>query len=204
MKKPSGNSEKIFTELPLRVAFRNMSPSKAVEADIRDKAAKLESFYDRVVSCKVVVEAPHRHHHKGKLYHVRIDIAVPGGELVINREPSQHAAHSDVYVAVRDAFDASRRKLQDFARRQRGTKKIHEAQPLARVAKLFSEEGYGFLKTADGREIYFHRNSVLEPGFERLKVGVDVTFAEEEGLRGPQASTVKLAGKHSLSAALRP
>lgn len=201
MKNSSGNGEKIFTELPLRVAFRNMSPSKAVEADIRDKALKMGSFYGRIISCKVVVEAPHRHHHKGKLYHVRIDIVVPGGELVINREPSQHAAHTDVYVAVRDAFDAARRKIQDFARRQRGVKKIHETAPLARVTKLFSEEGYGFIKTADGREIYFHRNSVLEPGFERLEVGMDVTFAEEEGLQGPQASTIKLAGKHSLNAA---
>lgn len=200
MQKSSGNGEKIFTELPLRVAFRNMSPSKTVEADIRNKAAKLGSFYGRIISCKVVVEAPHRHHHKGKLYHVRIDIVAPGGELVINREPSEHAAHGDVYVAVRDAFDAARRKLQDFARRQRGVKKIHEAAPLARVARLFTEEGYGFLKTADGREIYFHRNSVLEPGFERLEVGMDVAFAEEEGSEGPQASTVKLAGKRSLSA----
>ena len=171
--------EKVVSEMPLRVTFRHMPPSRAVEADIREKAVKLQSFYDRITSCTVVVEAPHRRHHKGKLYHVRIDIAAPGGELVINREPSQHASHKYIYVAIRDAFGAARRKLQDFARRQRGTLKVHEPLPLARVVKLFPEKGFGFLETSDGREIYFHSNSVLEPGFERLEVGTDVTFAEE-------------------------
>ena len=201
MRNPSVGVGKIPVKLPLQVTFRDIPPSRAVEADIREKAIKLESFYDRIVSCKVIVEAPHRRHHKGKLYHVRIDVTVPGGELVINREPSQHASHKDIYVAIRDAFGAARRKLQDFGRRQRGTLKVHEPLPLARVAKLFPEKGFGFLETSDGREIYFHGNSVLEPGFERLEVGTDVTFAEEEGLQGPQASTVKLAGKRSLSAA---
>src|SRR3989338_7479151 len=122
-------------KIPLKITFRNMPPSKAVEATIREKAAKLESFYDRIMSCRVMVEAPHRHHHKGKRYNVRIDITVPGGELVINRapkpgftpdpelkqaatherfgnhEPSKYAAHADIHVAVRDAFDAARKVL---------------------------------------------------------------------------------------------
>jgi cold shock CspA family protein/ribosome-associated translation inhibitor RaiA len=176
-----------------------MPPSEAIETNIREKAVKLDSFYDRIMSCRVVVEAPHRHHRKGKLYHVRVDMTMPGGELVINREPSKRAAHKDVYVAIRDAFDAARRQLQDFARRQRGTLKVHEPVPLARVSKLFPEKGFGFLETSDGREIYFHRNSVLEPGFSRLEIGTEVTFAEEQGDRGPQASTVKFAGKRSLA-----
>jgi len=76
-------------EIPLKITFRDMPLSKAVEATIREKAAKLESFYDRIMSCRVMVEAPHRHHHKGKAYQVRIDITVPGGELVINRAPKR-------------------------------------------------------------------------------------------------------------------
>ena len=174
-----------------------MPPSEAIESKIREKTAKLESFYERIMSCRVVVEAPHRRHRKGKLYHVRIDMTAPGGEIVINREPSRHASHKDVYVAIRDAFDAARRKLQDFARRQRGTQKVHEPPPLARVTKLFQEKGFGFLETPDGREIYFHSNSVLEPGFDTLEIGTEVVFAEEQGADGPQASTVKLAGKRS-------
>ena len=201
---------------PLQVKFRNMPRSKAIEDNIREKASKLEYFYDRIVSCRVIVGAPHRHHRKGKAYEVRIDLAVPGGELVINRWPkrlkaaksslteqpetkliesherSKLESHADVYVAIRDAFNAAGRKLQDYARRQRGTVKLHEIPPRARVSKLFPEEKYGFL---EGREIYFHSNSVLQPGFDELDVGAEVYFVEEQGEKGPQASTVRLVGK---------
>ena len=203
-------------EIPLQIKFRNMPGSQAIEDNIREKTSKLNSFYDRIVSCRVIVEAPHRHHRKGKAYEVRIDITVPGGELVINRapkrlkavksglaeqpetklierhEPSKHGAHADIYVAIRDAFNAAGRKLQEYARRQSGAVKVHEGPPRARVARLFPEERYGFLETPDGREIYFHGNSVIQPGFEHLKTGVEVYFAEEEGEKGPQASTVRL------------
>jgi ribosome-associated translation inhibitor RaiA len=107
-----------------------MEPSEAIATNIRDKAAKLESFYEKIMGCRVLVEAPHRHHHKGKLYHVRIDLTLPGREIVINREPSQHASHQDVYVALRDAFAAARRKLQDFVRRRRGAVKVHASPRL--------------------------------------------------------------------------
>lgn len=177
--------------LPLQLSVRNMSLSEAAEADIREKAARLDSFYDQVMGCRVIVEAPHRHHRKGVLYNVRIDMTVPGSELVIKREP-----HEDLYVAIRDAFDAARRQLEDFARRRRGDVKTHEAPSYARVTKLLAE--YGFLETPDGREIYFHRNSVLDGGFDRLKTGAEVRFSEEEGEQGPQASTVALIGKHHV------
>ena len=206
-------------DIPLKITFRDMAPSPAIEANIREKAAKLDSLYDRIMSCRVIVEAPHRHHHKGKTYEVRIDLTVPGGELVINHapkrlaaaklkhseepekdfaeihEPSKHAAHEDVYVAIRDAFNAAGRKLQDHARRQSGKVKVHEPAALARIAKLFPFEDYGFLQTPDGREVYFHKNSVLAPGFDRLEVGHEVHFAEELGEKGPQASTVRIAGR---------
>lgn len=170
------------------------------------------------MGCRVIVEAPHRHHHKGKAYLVRIDLTVAGGELVVNRapkrlaaakpnggkdpdkefaevhEPSKHAAHEDIYVAIRDAFNAAARKLQDHARRRRGKVKLHEPAPVGQIARLFPVEDYGFLTTPDGREIYFHKNSVLPPGFDRLEVGHEVHFAEELGEKGPQASTVRIAG----------
>jgi cold shock CspA family protein/ribosome-associated translation inhibitor RaiA len=206
-------------EIPLKITFRDMAPSPAIEANIREKAAKFDELYDRVMSCHVIVEAPHRHHHKGKAYQIRIHLTVPGGELVINRapkrldaaktprpeeleielaeshEPSKHAAHEDVYVAIRDSFNAAGRKLQDHARRRRGKVKVHEPAAVARIAKLFPIEDYGFLQTPDGREVYFHKNSVLAPGFDRLEVGHEVHFAEELGEKGPQASTVRLAGR---------
>ena len=106
--------------MPLQISFRNMDPSPAVEERIRKKAAKLERFHDRIVGCKVVVEAPHRHHHKGKLYSVRVDVSVPGKDVVVDRaKPTDHA-HEDVYVAVRDAFAAAVRRLEDQTRKRRG------------------------------------------------------------------------------------
>jgi cold shock CspA family protein len=206
-------------EIPLKVTFRNMPPSPAIEASIKEKAAKLDTFYERIMSCRVIVEAPHRRHYKGKAYLVRIDLTVPGGELVVNRapkrletakvrlselsgkdlieshEPSKHAAREDIYVAIRDAFNAAGRKLQDYARRQRGKVKAHEPAAHAVVSKLFPEDGFGFIQTPDGREIYFHKNSVLPPGFDQIQVGAEVYFAEEQGAKGPQASTVRFAGK---------
>jgi cold shock CspA family protein/ribosome-associated translation inhibitor RaiA len=196
-----------------------MAPSEAIEDNIREKARKLDSFYDNIMSCRVTVEAPHRHHHKGKAYVVRIDMTVPGGELVVNREPKylvaaraahaeelekalaenhepgKHAAREDVYVAIRDAFNAAARKLRDHARRRHGKVKIHESRPLARVVKIFPLEDYGFLQTPDGREVYFHKNSVLPPGFDHLEVGTEVHYAEELGEEGPQASTVRVTGQ---------
>jgi cold shock CspA family protein len=97
-------------------------------------------------------------------------------------------------VAIRDAFDAARRRLEDYARKQRGDVKVYEQLPLAQVQKIFPQQGYGFLETTDGREIYFHRNSVLHPGFDGLAIGTKVRFAEELGQEGPQASSVAIAG----------
>jgi cold shock CspA family protein/ribosome-associated translation inhibitor RaiA len=206
-------------KIPLQITFRHMAPSPAIEENIREKAAKLDQLYDGIMSCRVAVEAPHRHHHKGKTYVVRIDLTIPGGELVVNRElkrlvpkkatgaqepekdfgelhePGKHAAREDLYVAIRDAFNAAGRKLQDHARRRRGNVKVHEPPALARVVKLFPSEDYGFLQTPEGREVYFHRNSVLAQGFDRLEVGHEVHFAEELGDKGPQASTVRQAGR---------
>jgi ribosome-associated translation inhibitor RaiA len=96
-----------------------LPPSEAVEAAVREKAAKLDEFCDDIMSCRVMVESPHRHHHTGKLYHLRIDLTVPGDEIVIKRDPSEDATHEDVYVVIRDAFDAAKRQLEDYVRRRR-------------------------------------------------------------------------------------
>jgi cold shock CspA family protein/ribosome-associated translation inhibitor RaiA len=183
-------------QLPLQVTFRNMEPSAAVEAEVRDRAEQLDTLFDRITSCRVAVEAPHRHHHKGNLFHVRIDITVPGRELVVGRSPAAHHAHEDVYVAIRDAFRAAARQLEDHARLVRGEVKTHAVPAQGRVARLFADQGYGFIETCDGDEIYFHRNSVVEHAFDRLDVGSEVRVVTTEGETGTQAKTVKLIGKH--------
>lgn len=107
-------------KVPLQVTFRDMPSSDAVDMRIREKAEKLSRYYDRIMACRVVVEMPQRHKHQGKLHRVRIDLTVPGAELVAN-----HTQDEDVYVAIRDAFTAITRQLEDYARRQRGDVKTH-------------------------------------------------------------------------------
>lgn len=118
-------------QIPLQISFHGMEPSPAVEARIREKAAKLERFNDRIVGCKVLVEAPHRQggqgkHYHGKLYNVRVDLSVPGKDIVVGGTSTRSHANEDVYVAIRDSFDAAGRQLQDHARRMRGDVKSHE------------------------------------------------------------------------------
>jgi cold shock CspA family protein/ribosome-associated translation inhibitor RaiA len=172
--------------LPLQITARDLELSPNVEQLIREEAEKLESFYERLTGCRVLVETAHRYPTGERVqYNVRIDLTVPGAELVIKRQP-----HPDLWTAIQRAFDAARRRLQDRARRRRGDVKAKSDAPTGRVVRLFPYEGYGFLQTGDGREIYFHRNSVLRGGFARLDVGVEVRYAEEDGAHGPQASTV--------------
>ncbi len=192
------NEKESAMQIPLQISFRNMDPSPAVEARIREKAAKLERFHDRIIGCTVVVEAPHRHHHKGKLYDVRIEISVPGKNIVIDRAKPINHAHEDVYVALRDAFDAAVRRLEDQSRKMRGSVKNHAAPAHGKIENLFSD--YGFITTAEGEEVYFHRNSVVGADFYKLEVGdeVSLVLAEEEGEKGLQASTVKPIGKHHI------
>jgi cold shock CspA family protein/ribosome-associated translation inhibitor RaiA len=177
-------------KLPLQITFHQMEPSEALDAQIRDHADRLDHFYDGIIACRVLVEASHRRHHKGNLYRVRIDLTVPGKELVVTRDPPEHHAHQDPYVSIRDAFDAVRRQLEDYARVQRAATKLHEPLPHGRIARIFPEEDYGFVETGDRREIYFHRNAVLGESFEKLTPGTEVEFVEEAGEKGPQASTV--------------
>jgi len=112
-------------QLPLQITFRNMEPSAAVEDRVRERMKRLEQYYERIMGCRVVVESPHRRRHQGKVFHVRIDLTLPHGELVVNREPEEDHAHEDVFVAIRDAFDAMQRQVQDYARKQRGAVKTH-------------------------------------------------------------------------------
>lgn len=172
-------------EIPLQITGRNIELTEAIETEIREKVEKLDKFYDRIMRCRVVVESPHRRHHQGKLYNLNIYMTVPGSELIVKRE-----SHEDLYVAIRDSFSAARRKLEDFARRQRGDVKHHEESPHARISVLFPEKGYGFIITSENREVYFHKHSILNFDFENLKVGMEVRFVEEKGEKGPQASTV--------------
>ena len=101
--------------------------------------------------------------------------------------------NEDIYVAIRDAFDTASRRLEEHARRERGDVKIHHEPLGGRIIRIFPDEHYGFIQTPDEREIYFHRNSILNEAFDRLKVGAEVTFVEEQGTEGPQAARVTVS-----------
>lgn len=183
-------------QVPLEIRFHNLDPSPAIEEAVRQRAAKLEQFSADIVSCRVTIEVPHRHRTQGNLFGVTVDLRLPGGEVIASRKPAARHEHEDLYVALRDAFRAARRQVQDHVRVQRGETKSHDVPLHGRIALLDRGKEYGRIVTSDGREIYFHRNSVRNAEFERLEEGLEVRFTEEAGDQGPQATAVHLIGKH--------
>lgn len=179
-------------QVPPRISFRNMDADTSARDQVERRVAELEQFYPRITSCDVVLEAEHRRHQQGKLFHVRVELQVPGRTIVVGREPGAHHAHENAHVAIRDAFDAARRQLEDHARRARGEEKTHAPPLVGRIARIFPDRGYAFLATEGGEEIYVHANAVVAGGFAQLLQGDTVRYvlAPDPGKHGPQASTV--------------
>jgi cold shock CspA family protein len=182
-------------QIPLKIAYHDVEESKRVDDLIAGHAGKLEQFYDRITSCRVTVTAPGRVRNEGTIYSVRIDLTVPGREIVVNRQHGKDARHKDIEFAVNDAFHAARRMLEDHVRESRHKVKRHETPPHGRVSKFFPDDGYGFIETSDGREVYFSEKSVLAEG-ARIAVGEEVRFVEEAGEKGPNATSVRPVGRH--------
>ena len=176
--------------LPLQITFRHTEPSAALEARIRELAARLDRFSAHIMRCHVILEPSPHHKRQGALYDFRIDITLPDEEIAIRHaHPADHA-HEDPYVALRDAFLAARRKLEDYERKHRGDVKHRTEIAHGRICELDLERGCGRIETADGRLIYFHRNSLIGGRFEDLATGMEVRFSEEAGDLGPQASSL--------------
>jgi ribosomal subunit interface protein len=184
---------------PLNITFRDMERTPALDQFVQRWVSKLEQVYPRIERCDVLIERPHQHRHQGQRFHVRISLAVPGPDIVVSRDHAFDGAHEDLYVAIRDAFRAARRQLEDHARRQRQDVKTSALPDQGRVTYVDAEGEWGYLES-DGRQVYFHRNSVL--GAAPLAVGDEVRFSEERGDKGPQASSVARIGEqghHQLS-----
>lgn len=183
--------------VPLELTFRDVEKTDEIVSLITEKVAKLDRFANNLISCDVAVERPQRHQHVGNPYRVRIRMRIPPNqEIVIRREPSEGDMHDPLTVVLKEAFHAAERKLRDASNRERGEIKLHPTQqPAAYVVRLFRDQGYGFIKSPDGMDYYFHRNSVLNDDFERLEIGTGVRFTPEEGEKGPQASTVQIVDK---------
>jgi cold shock CspA family protein len=186
-------------QTPVKIDFQGMDAKPDVRSAIAKHIVQLEDRFGRLTAGRVVLKAPGGHHRTGGLYEINIRLALPEGrEVNIGRTPQNDERYSDLNFALNDAFKRARRQLQDQARKLQGQVKQHEGPPMGTVKEIDPLGEFGFIEASDGREIYFHRNSVLNGGFAELSVGARVTFAEEMGDKGPQASTVKLMGKHSL------
>jgi len=183
-------------ETPIEIDFQGMAAQPRVRSEIDKHIDELEQRFGRITAGRVVLKGPGGHHRTGQ-YEINIRLALPDGrEVNVGRTPQEDDRQTDLTFAISDAFKHARRQLQDQVRRMQGEVKQHEGEPIATVARIDPSGEFGFLETADGREVYFHRHSVI--GNTTLEEGTRVTFVEEEGEKGPQASTVKVLGKHQM------
>ena len=184
-------------QTPIEIGFKGFEGSDAQKEVIARHLDEVERRFGRIVSGRIFVKAPDRHHRKGSPFEVSIRLKLPDGrEVDVSRTHGLDERHADFNYALGDAFRRAERQLHDEVERMQGEVKTAVEQPIGAITRLF--EDHGFLEAADGLEVYFHRNSVLNDGFDKLELGSRVIFAEEPGEKGPQASTVKRLGKHGL------
>ncbi|MBD3179505.1 MAG: HPF/RaiA family ribosome-associated protein [Candidatus Latescibacteria bacterium] len=184
-------------EIPIEISFRGVEKTPGLEELIRVSSEELDKVCGNLISCRVAVEKPQEHQKSGNPYRVRIDMRVPPGhELVVKSSPGDKPMHQSLNTVITETFEAARRRLRKLTEQMQETAGKHPGEEdTAFVARLFRNEGYGFIRALDGDEYYFHRNSVLYDDFERLEPGTVVRFASEKGEKGPQASTVEIIEK---------
>lgn len=183
--------------IPFQITFLDFPESDAVWLAVQKRIEKIEHFFDRIVRCEVAISLPHRHRQADRLYHIQIRLFLPGDDIIVTRKPVRNEAHRDIYVAIRDSFNAAERLLREKARGLRGRHKAHqsqahqpEGQKIGKISKIFYHDGYGFLTTNDGREFYFNKNSILNKKFDLLEIGQKVRFLEELGEKGPKVTSM--------------
>jgi ribosomal subunit interface protein len=180
--------------LPVQITVRDMQSSSALESHLRKKAMKLSQYCHHINSCRIVIHVPQKHKHQGKLFSVCIDLTVPGKELVVNRKLDE-----DVYVAIRDAFQALQRQLESYSRKRRGDVKVHEMVMQGQIKKIFFDEGYGFIQGTDGSEYYFSPTNLSNSSFDQLELGDIVQFIGVPESEGMQAHRVVVKGKNNIT-----
>jgi len=183
-------------QIPPKISFLNLDPSEALRTRINEKIAKLNSRFPDILSCQVMVEAAHHHQRKGRLYSVRIDVTLPGSQSIVSHHPGKNPRkHDKVFAAMNNAFAAINRQLGRSNDIRRQIIKAHQDHLQdGVVSNFFPKEGYGFISTIQGKEIYFHKNSVENERFLDLDIGSRVRFIEasDEGIKGPQASLIRI------------
>lgn len=185
-------------QVPLEFSTRDLVEETAEQARmlVQEQVSKLDHMARDIIACRVAVERPQRNQRNGNQYRVRIEATLaPGKKLVVVQDPGKNDPGDSLRHVVKHAFDAMRRQINTERQRRRGDVKTH-MDAVGIVDRLFPEAGYGFIRSAeDGRELYFHHNSVLHRDFDRLSVGTQVRYIEAEGDKGPRASTVQIIDK---------
>ena len=195
-------------QVPPQISFNGLDHSPYNETYIRERIDRLEHMHDSIISCRVAVEMPHRPRHTGNFYRVRVELTLPRKrELVASKEESMEPK-MELRTIIGRAFDAMEKQLraatsEQFVRHSQMAPE-HDEHPHGMVVRVFEEDGYGFIKTLDGREFYVHRNAVLHDDFDDLRVGTEVRFTPELGDKGPQASSVQIVGRHGVRATANP
>ena len=184
-------------QVPLEIACRDFELTDSIRTLIFDLSAKLDKVCDHITSCRVTIEMPQKHQKSGNSFRVRIEAHIPPRhDLVVKRDTGQGEMHDQLPFILHEAFDALERQVKKIDEIQHGHVKSHPNHEVTGfVSKIFPAEEYGFIEALDGRDIYFHANSVLNKDFERLTTGTGVHYIEESGDDGPQASTVRLVDK---------
>ena len=195
-------------DIPLEIVFHNIGPSTEIEALIRQHAQKLEKLYPHMIGCRVSVEMLHKQHRHGNVPEVHVAMRVPGREIVVSREPHkvrQRRVAPTVESSIKDAFRAAGKRLKDFKQQQYGDVKAKEMAMAIQghVAQLVAEKDYGFIATGNGEELYFHRNSVADGGFDALHKGDAVQYSVLAGDKGPSAGRVWRTAEANVSERVR-
>lgn len=178
-----------------QIVFEHMDTSDAVRQRVLDELADLERIYGRITSARVSMSPPPREHRKGHLWRTNVHLVLPGGrEVAVSNNPHIGAEY-DIYSSIEGAFSAARRQLQDKVRLMEGDVKAHSVgtEQIGQVIRIMPEDGYGFIVTPSGHEVWFSQRKVKHNEFKTMQIGTRVYFEEELGDQGPMATTVRIA-----------
>jgi cold shock CspA family protein/ribosome-associated translation inhibitor RaiA len=176
---------------PANITFRHMQASPEVRQDIETRIADLEKFHHHVVSCNVVVTGPSNRHEHGQEFHVQLTVQVPGEDIAVSDSLGQSEATQDLNLLLHSVFEVADRKLREQARMMGGREVKHHAEILhGKIDRIFEGEGYGFIKSDDGNDVYFEEDNLTNSSWEKLRVDMKVRFREGDGDKGPYAMNV--------------
>src|SRR5436305_13833462 len=193
----AGNSLGGSMQVAPEVIFKDVQRSACVEEYVAERLGHLEKLSPEITRCHVTPAGEQSSSKKGNRYSGMVEVRMPRQhDLAVRKQKQIRDMQTQLPAVINEAFGAIEKQLKKTKALRRHDEKTHDSEPRGLVAKIFAEEGYGFIRTLDGtQELYFHRNSVRHDDFERLAVATEVRFAPEEGEKGPQASSVQVVAQ---------